>query len=119
MIEKIYYLVAYDDGYNCGSYHFDETVKNELLSFLKIEGFSCKKVFWGCPWYFIDIENKRYYPGRPGVSYGKVIGNHAITFDEFLTIYHIFKQYEGLDVLKMNNDVKLRERKKYEKNKSR
>lgn len=106
MIEKIYYLVAYDDGCNYGSDHFDETVKNELLPFLKAEGFSRKARFCGCPWCFIDIENKTYYPGRPGVSYGKVIGNHAITFDEFKTIYHIFKQYEGLDVLKMNNDIK-------------
>ena len=103
MNEKLYYLVSYDDGYNYGS--IDNT-KNELLSFLKDEHFSCQGGFWGCPWCFIDIENKKYYPGRPGVSYGRVIGNHAITFEEFLTIYHIFKKYEGLDVLKMNNSDK-------------
>ena len=30
------------------------------------------------------------------------VGDHAITFDEFQTIYNIFKKYEGLTVLKMN-----------------
>ena len=103
MIKKIYYLVSYNDGYNYGL-HSD--YKNELLSFLKDEGFSCKGGYWGCPWYFIDIENKIYYPGRPGVIYGKVIGNHEITVEEFKTIYHIFKKHEGLDVLIIYNDIK-------------
>ena len=56
--------------------------------------FSCQAGFWGCPWYFVDIENKKYKPGRPGLSYGRVIGNHAITLNEFLLIYAIYSKYE-------------------------
>ena len=50
--------------------------------------------FFGCPWYFIDIVNKIYKPGRPGISYGKIIGDYAITFEFLLFI--------GELILKMN-----------------
>ena len=47
----------------------------------------------------MDIDNKIFKPGRPGVSYGKVIENHAITFKELKKIYFIYKKYNGLEVL--------------------
>lgn len=93
MKEKIYYLVKYDDGYNYGRC-YNCNIKNELLSFLNDNHFSCQKGYWSCPWYFIDIKNKIYYPGRPGVSYGKVFGDRAISFEEFLTIYQNEKNCE-------------------------
>ena len=75
-----YYLVAYDDGKgNLGR-------ESELLSFLKKNGFVCKGGFWGCPWYFISIKDKIYYPGRPGVSYGKTTGKKYVSFDKFKAI---------------------------------
>ena len=43
--------------------------------------------YWGVPLYWIDIINKIYIPGRPGVAFGKAIGNHQITFRQFKRIY--------------------------------
>jgi hypothetical protein len=36
-----------------------------------------------------------------GVGLTRVVGGHAITFEEFLTIYNIYKKYEGFSTLKM------------------
>ena len=58
----------------------------------------------GVPWVFINIYFKVYAPGRAGIEYTKVVGNHAITFPEFLTIYNIFKKYEGFSTLKMTEE---------------
>ena len=79
MSEDIYFLVYYDCGSNL------DIDDNPFLDYLKKEEFDCEAGFWGCPWYFVDIEDKTYKPGRPGVSYGKVIGEHAITVEEFKT----------------------------------
>lgn len=80
MVSK-YYIVSFDDHRgNLGR-------ESELIYFLKKNGFRCLGGFWGCPWYFINIEDKLFYPGRPGVSYGKAIRNNFISFDEFKTIY--------------------------------
>ena len=99
-MDKInYFLVYYDDGYR----NMDTEGENKkgVVNFLKREGFKCTAGFWGCPWYWIDLNNKNYKPGRPGVAYGSVIGDHAITFEEFKIIYRIFKQYEGEEILSM------------------
>ncbi len=74
--------------------------ESEFISFLRSEGFQCKYGFWDCPWVWVNIETKVYGRGRPGVAYAGVIGGHAITIDEFMTIYDIYKKYSGLDVLK-------------------
>ena len=89
-----YFLVCYDDGYNYGE-GYRNGIKNELLEYLGKEHFSCAAGYWGCPWYFIDIMNKKFKPGRPGLAYGRVVGDHAITFDEFKVIYEIYKKYYG------------------------
>ena len=76
-----YYVVSFDDHQgNLGR-------KNELTDFLKQNGFRCMAGYWGCPWYFISIKDKIFYPGRPGVSYGKAIGRPFIYFNDFKAIY--------------------------------
>ena len=72
---------------------------SEFISFLKGEGFLCKYSFWNCSWVWVNIETKVYGRGRPGVKYANIIGNHSITIDEFMTIYNIYKQYNGLPPL--------------------
>ena len=52
---------------------------------------------FGCCWMYVNISRKLYAYGMPGISMVKPIGNHAITIDEFHTIYQIFKPYEGKD----------------------
>ena len=76
-----YYLVKYDN------HHGNMNYKNKLVIFLNDNGFSCVGGFWGMPIYWINIKNKTYIPGRPGVSFGKIIGNKPIIFTKFKRIY--------------------------------
>ena len=101
-MDNLYFLVSYDD--KNGNTDVEGANKNGVVHFLKTEGFSCGAGYWGCPWYFVDIKKKVFKPGRPGLSYGKVVGDHAVTFDEFRTIYEIYKKYEGLAPLKFDKD---------------
>ena len=87
-----YFLVWYDDGHGNTNPSFWDGPRC-LPEYLKERGFSCKAGYWGCPWYFVDIKNKIFLPGRPGVSYGEVIGGHDITFAEFKSIYSIYERY--------------------------
>ena len=76
--------------------------ETEIFKWLKSNGFRAhpKSGIWGsgCNWAFINIYNKIYILGRPGVAYASVINNHAITIEEFKTIYEIYKKYEGKDL---------------------
>jgi hypothetical protein len=76
-----------------------------IHDFLESEGF----INWGkaksqhdVDWLYINIYSKVYSKGIYGVGLTKVVGDHAITFNEFFAIYNIYKKYEGLDVLKMS-----------------
>ena len=97
-----YFLVCYDGGYKNGETRSGELTNKEILKFFVEEGFECDAGYWGCPWYFVNIVNKKYKPGRPGVSYGKVIGDHGITFKEFKIINDIYKKYSGTLPLTIN-----------------
>ncbi len=52
--------------------------------------------FWGCPWYFINIDSMVYIPGRPGVQYARPIADCAITEEESKTIWDIYKNRKVL-----------------------
>lgn len=72
--------------------------------FLKEEGFCAQKGSYdieGIDWLYINIYTKAYAKGRGGIALAPVVGDHAITWEEFLTIYAIYKKYEGLSVLVM------------------
>ena len=79
----------------------DDLGKQEsmFINFLRAEGFQCKYEFWDCPWVWVNIDTKVYGRGRPGVAYAGIIGGHAITIDEFMSIYDIYKKYSGLKPL--------------------
>lgn len=79
----------------------DDLGKQEsmFINFLRAEGFQCKYGFWDCPWVWVNIDTKVYGRGRPGVAYAGIIGGHAITIDEFMSIYDIYKKYSGLKPL--------------------
>lgn len=60
-----------------------------------------KGVFKGVDWVFVNICSKIFAPGLPGYSVTDVACDHAVTFEEFKTIYEIFAKYVGLDQLNM------------------
>lgn len=92
MPENSYFLIHYDDGMR--NMDTDGQDPNGAVAYLKSEGFKCTAGYWGCPWYFVDINEKIFKPGRPGVSYGKIIGDHSITLAEFKSIYEIYKKHQ-------------------------
>ena len=76
-----------------------------FFKWLKDEGFSyyhCGSTTSGVGWVYINLTSKVYTGGKTGVSVTSVIANHAITIEEFMTIYQIYKKYEGLGLLRMN-----------------
>ena len=78
-----------------------------IYDYLTEEGFKVQKggsFIEGIDWLYINIYSKVYAKGRAGIALTKVVGDHAITFDEFKTIYGIFKKYENLRTLIMNED---------------
>ena len=52
-----------------------------------------------CDWVFVNITQKLYAYGMPGVCIVKPLGNHAITLDEFYQIYGIYEKYDGLELM--------------------
>ena len=84
--------------------------ETSIFDFIESEGFICweksKKNIEGIDWLFINIRSKVYAKGVPGIGLAPVVAEHAITFEEFLTIYNIYKKYEGLPTLKMERETK-------------
>lgn len=75
--------------------------------FLEKEGFVGEKGAYsieGIDWLYVNIYSKVFKKGRRGIAFTPVVGDHAITFDEFVTIYNIYKKYEGFSVLKMTKE---------------
>ena len=53
---------------------------------------------FGCPWCYVHLSRKRYAYGMPGVAITRPIGGHAITLEEFRTIYGIYRKYQGKEI---------------------
>ena len=96
-----YFLVRYDDGK--GNMDTEGTNPNGIVAYLKKKGFECKAGYWGCPWYFVDIRNKIFLPGRPGFCYGESIGNRSISFEEFKEIHALYEGYDEDDPILSSN----------------
>ena len=77
-----------------------------FIKWLRSEGFTYGGYHgnYGCCWAHINITRKQYAYGMPGVGLALPIGNHAITIDEFKTIYAIYKKYEGKDLFTFNKE---------------
>ena len=54
--------------------------------------------YGACDWAYINITSKQFAYGMPGVSITTPTGNHAITLDEFMTIYNIYRKYDGKEL---------------------
>ena len=78
----------------------DESLKDSdapFFKFLRNDGYThgSNKGNFGCWWAYVDITTKQYAYGMPGVGIVGEIGNHAITINEFMTIYKIYNKYEN------------------------
>jgi len=82
---------------------YDESFKRRnppFMEWLKSEGFAYagrRGKDGGCNWIYVNISRKLYAWGMPYFRFVNEIGNHAITMEEFHTIYSIYKKYEGKD----------------------
>ena len=116
---------AYSDGYEDGLNHgltmkddeigaggaaiivCDDTLINfddsSFKQYLDSEGFEKWKKghSFNTSWIYVNINSKFYAKGMPGIGVTSHLGEHAITIDEFKTIYNIFKQYKGLSLICM------------------
>ena len=52
-----------------------------------------------CDWVYVNITYKEYAYGMPGYEVVTTTGKHAITLEDFYTIYGIYTKYQGLDPL--------------------
>ena len=94
MGKSMYILVKFDNDFK----------KKKLFKLLIEEGFQRDTGSGFCPWVFVDINTKLFRSGKPGICFGPVIGDHAVTVKEFITIYNIYKKYAGLDPLEMKKE---------------
>lgn len=72
---------------------------DSFIKWLISEGFKVHDLYHGC-WahvtaLYINLNSKIYAIGKPGIRLFEPIGNHAITIEEFKTIYSIYTKYEG------------------------
>ncbi len=79
-----------------------------IYKWLAQEGFTkwrySKGHYDGIDYVYINVNSKVYANGMPGIRVTKVIGDHAITLEEFFTIYEIYKKYENRTILQMTDD---------------
>ena len=59
---------------------------------------------------YINLNNKRYAFGLPGISITRPVGEHAITKEEFMLIYDIYKKGYSFGGWYDNEDFKVANR---------
>lgn len=76
---------------------------SEFIKWLREEGFQSWQHSKGylCGWVWVNLNSKVYAKGIPGIKIVSSVGEHAVTADEFKTIWSIYKKYEGLEPLVM------------------
>lgn len=71
---------------------------NLFTTWLLSEGFKRHEVYQGSPIFasgvWVNLNNK-LFAIKQGIRCFEEIGHHAITIDEFKTIYEIYKKYNG------------------------
>ena len=77
--------------------------QHPFWTWLREEGFHSWGVHgnYGMNWVFINLNSMEYAPGMPGIRLASPIREHAITMEEFKTIWQIYRKYDGLGPLVM------------------
>lgn len=85
------YFLVYDENFN------DYTLgRTPFFEWLISEGFKFHEVYQcSGTGVWVNLNYKIIACGKPGIRCFEEIGHHAITIDEFKTIYAIYKKYEG------------------------
>ena len=80
--------------------HSLKSICAPFYQWLTEEGFTYAgfKPSMECPWIYVNITRRQYSYAIIGVPLVQAIGNHAITISEFMTIYNIYKKYEGKEI---------------------
>ena len=81
-----------------------ESWESDFIKYLDSEGFENwgkKGYFSGINWIYVNLNNKKFAFGIPGIPITTPVGNHAITIEEFKTIYNIYKKYDGKEPLEL------------------
>ncbi|MBO4438504.1 MAG: hypothetical protein J5798_04065 [Spirochaetaceae bacterium] len=67
--------------------------ESELYKWLINNGYknvSTHGLYNNCPWIYINIELKRYFPGMPGIKVTDCLNDHAVTEEEFYKLVEEF-----------------------------
>ena len=83
----------------------DDSLKEsggDFIKYLRSEGFGLwtksKGRFDGVDWVYVNLNSRTYAYGMPGIPITIPFGDHAVTSEEFRTIYEIYRKYEGTSV---------------------
>jgi hypothetical protein len=103
-MDKTEQLKLLNKGTSCFLVRFTNDDENEkLLKYLKENDYNWVNISSSIPrgpWYFINLNTKMCIVGRVGIGQvSEVVGNHAISVDEFIKIAEIYKKYESLKIL--------------------
>ena len=103
-MDKTEQLKLLNKGTSCFLVRFTKDNENEkLLKYLKENNYNWVNISSSIPrgqWYFINLNTRMCIVGRIGIAQvSEVVGNHAISVDEFIIIAEIYKKYEGLKFL--------------------
>lgn len=79
--------------------------RDNFIEWLKSEGFSLKHSYGaGRPWVHVYLKEKLYVGGKGGIAFGYTMDNHAISIDDFLIIYNIYKKYKDWHFMDITGD---------------
>lgn len=83
----------------------NEDENKKLIKYLKenhYKGVNISSSIPRGPWYFINLNTKMSIVGRIGIGHvSEVVGNHAISVDDYIMIAEMFKKYEGLKFIEV------------------
>lgn len=101
--------------------NFSETKLCKWLEYNGYKNVSSHGVYNNCPWIYINIDLKRYFPGMPGIKITDCLNNHAVTEEEFYKLVEefslntdifpntpktieIYQKYKNKDLFVFNNE---------------
>lgn len=107
-MDKTEQLKLLKKGTSCFLVRFTNDNENEkLLKYLKENNYNWVNISSSIPrgpWYFINLNTKMCIVGRIGIGQvSEVVGNHAISVDDYILIAELFKKYDDLRFIEINN----------------